>query len=167
GIDDEWQQLFRWLSMLLAIPVVLYSARPFYNAAWRSLKVRQLVMDVPVAIAITLAFSASVWATLTNTGEVYFDSVAMFTFFLLLGRYLEMRVRHRNDSYAGSMAQLIPPVATRLTGDGQELVPVKSLRAGDLILVRNGETLPSDGEVWRGSSEIVEAILTGEERPVA
>ncbi|MCK9504928.1 MAG: heavy metal translocating P-type ATPase [Porticoccaceae bacterium] len=167
GIDDEWQQLFRWLSMLLAIPVVLYSARPFYSAAWRSLKVRQLVMDVPVAIAITLAFSASVWATLTNTGEVYFDSVAMFTFFLLLGRYLEMRVRHRNDSYAGSMAQLIPPVATRLTRDGQELVPVKSLQVGDLILVRNGETLPSDGEVWRGSSEIVEAILTGEERPVA
>lgn len=167
GIDDEWQQLFRWLSLLLAIPVVLYSARPFYSAAWRSLKVRQLVMDVPVAIAITLAFSASVWATLTNTGEVYFDSVAMFTFFLLLGRYLEMRVRHRNDSYAGTMAQLIPPVATRLTAEGQELVPVKSLRAGDLVLVRNGETLPSDGEIWRGSSEIVEAILTGEERPVA
>ncbi|MEK7216937.1 MAG: HAD-IC family P-type ATPase, partial [Chloroflexota bacterium] len=157
----------RWISLLLTIPVVFYSSITFYSAAWRSLKMGHLVMDVPVSLAIILAFAASVWATLTNTGEIYYDSVGMFAFLLLLARYLEMRVRHRNEHQTASLMQLIPPVAVRIGAAGEEPVPVKSLRPGDLVLVRGGETLPCDGEVLRGASEVVEAILTGEQNPVA
>jgi len=166
GIDPHWQHILRWVSLLFASPVVLFSAKPFFSAALRSLKVRRLVMDVPVSLAILLAFAASVWGTVTNTGEVYFDSVSMFTFFLLLGRYLEMRVRHRNDSDSGNLSRLIPPVATRLLDNNDEVVPVKSLQPGDIVLVAGGETLPCDGEVVSGTSDVIEAILTGEEKPV-
>lgn len=167
SIDREWEILLRWASMMITVPVVLFSAQPFFAAAWRSIRHRHLVMDVPVSLAIGIAFAASVWATLTESGDVYFDCVTMFTFFLLLGRYLEMRVRYRNQYLAGGTRRLIPPVAVRLDDDGEMLVPVKSLRAGDRIRVDAGATIPCDGEVVRGSSAVIEAVLTGEQLPVA
>jgi len=167
GIDPEWVAILRWMSLLVTTPVVFFSAQPFFAAAWRSLKVRYLVMDVPVSLAIALAYGASVWATVTMSGEVYFDSVSMFTFLLLLGRYLEMRVRHRNQYFSGGLSRLIPPVATRLGVNGEELVPVKGLTAGDRIRVASGATIPCDGQVARGHSSVIEAVLTGEQNPVA
>ena len=167
GIEPQWQQLLRWVSLAIVTPVVLFSAQPFFRAALRSLRVGHLVMDVPVALAIALAYGASIWATVSNTGEVYFDSISMFTFFLLLGRYLEMRVRHRNEQYAGSLTRLVPPVAVRLDDNREQVVPVKALHRGDRVRVACGETIPCDGEVLAGDSDVVEAVLTGEERPVA
>lgn len=167
GAAEEWQLFLRWLSFLVATPVVLFSAAPFFQAAWRSLRARQLIMDVPVALAIGLAYTASGWATVTGGGEVYFESVTMFTFFLLVGRYLEMRTRHRNRLAYGNLAQLMPLSAHRLSDTGEETpVPVKSLQVGDRVRVRSGETFPCDGEVTDGQSEVVEALLTGESRPV-
>ena len=165
GAADEWQLFLRWLSFLLTTPVVLFSARPFFQTAWRSLRAGQLVMDVPVALAIGLAYTASAWATITDGGEVYFDSVAMFTFFLLVGRYLEMRSRHRNRLAYGNLAQLLPLSAHRLEPEGERSVPVTSLRLGDRVRVRSGETFPCDGRVVSGQSEVVEALLTGESQP--
>ncbi|WP_347331269.1 heavy metal translocating P-type ATPase [Marinimicrobium locisalis] len=168
GAAEEWQLLLRWLSFLVATPVVLFSAAPFFQAAWRSLRVGQLIMDVPVALAIGLAYLASGWATVTGGGEVYFESVAMFTFFLLVGRYFEMRTRHRNRLAYGNLAQLMPLSALRLSQSGEEeSVPVKTLKVGDRVRVRSGETFPCDGEVTDGHSEVVEALLTGESSPVA
>lgn len=167
GIDPEWVAILRWVSLLVTTPVVFFSAQPFFAAAWRSLRVRYLVMDVPVSLAIALAYAASLWATVTMSGEVYFDSVSMFTFLLLLGRYLEMRVRHRNQYFSGGLSRLIPPVATRLGINGEELVPVKGLLAGDRIRVASGATIPCDGQVARGHSSVIEAVLTGEQNPVA
>lgn len=167
GAAEEWQLFLRWLSFLVATPVVLFSAAPFFQAAWRSLRAGQLIMDVPVALAIGLAYIASGWATVTGGGEVYFESVAMFTFFLLVGRYLEMRTRHRNRLAYGNLAQLMPLSAHRLLESGdEESVPVKTLKVGDRVRVRSGETFPCDGEVIDGHSEVVEALLTGESRPV-
>ena len=166
GIDPQWQSYLRWVSLVIASPVVLFSAYPFFSSAWRNLKLRHLTMDVPVSLAIGLAFAASAWATWTGTGEVYFDSVAMFTFFLLLGRYLEMRVRHRNELSAAGLGQLLPPVATILQGDTEKSVPVKSLQPGNCIRVGVGDTIPCDGIIVNGESSIVEAVLTGEYLPV-
>lgn len=166
GIEAQWQSLLRWTSLVIATPVVLYSAQPFFSAALRSLRAGVLVMDVPVALAIGLAFAASAWATLTGTGEVYFDSVAMFTFFLLLGRYLEMRVRHRNDHLVADYARLLPDAAVRLVDGRAQTVPVRSLQIGDLVQVAAGQTLPCDGEVVSGRSSVVEAVMTGEQTPV-
>ena len=166
GMDPVWQNYLRWVSLIIALPVVLFSAYPFFHAAIRNLRIGYLTMDVPVSLAIGLAFTASCWATVSKTGEVYFDSVAMFTFFLLLGRYLEMRVRHRNDSYAEGLGQLLPPTTTKLSEEGEVSVPVKSLHVGDLIRVAEGETIPCDGKVEEGVSSVVEAVLTGEQLPV-
>jgi len=166
GMDPEWQNYLRWVSLIIALPVVMFSAYPFFQAALRNLRIGHLTMDVPVSLAIGLAFTASCWATVSHTGEVYFDSVAMFTFFLLLGRFLEMRVRHRNETYAEGLGQLLPPTTIKLSGQSEESVPVKSLQPGDLIRVAAGETIPCDGEIQDGSSSVVEAVLTGEQLPV-
>ncbi len=166
GMDPEWENYLRWVSLIIALPVVLFSSFPFFQASLRSLRVAHLTMDVPVSLAIGLAFFASCWATVTRTGEVYFDSVAMFTFFLLLGRYLEMRVRHRNDTHAEGMGQLLPPTTIRISEQGEEAVPVKALQSGDLIRIAAGDTIPCDGEIHEGASSVVEAVLTGEQLPV-
>ncbi|GAA5315591.1 MAG: heavy metal translocating P-type ATPase [Candidatus Pelagadaptatus aseana] len=164
GAEASWEAFFRWLSLIMATPVVFYSARPFFVAAWRAIKVRHLVMDVPVSLAIGGAYAASVWATLFGGGEVYFDSVSMFTFFLLTGRYLEMRARHRNGIDSSHMAQILPLTAQRWLEQEQEwqFVPLKALEAGDQVLVPAGSTMPCDGVVERGQSGVVEALLTGE-----
>ncbi|MCE3251828.1 MAG: heavy metal translocating P-type ATPase [Cellvibrio sp.] len=170
GATDFWLDFLRWLSMLVATPVVFFSAWPFFQAAARSIRMRHLVMDVPVALAIGLAYSASVWATISGTGEVYFESVSMFTLFLLVGRYVELRARHRNRLAFGNLAQLMPLTACCLRAENgceiEQSMPIKTLQAGDLVLVKAGETFPCDGRVLAGESEVVEALLTGESRPV-
>lgn len=164
GAESSWETFFRWLSLVIATPVVLYSARPFFTAAKRALLARHLVMDVPVSLAIGGAYLASVWATVMGGGEIYFDSVSMFTFFLLAGRYLEMRARHRNGVDSTHMAQLLPLTAQCWSEDKQQwdYVPLKSLKVGDRVLIAAGTTVPCDGVVYEGSSSVVEALLTGE-----
>ena len=101
GMDAQLRSFMRWISLLLTLPVVLYSASSFFVTAWRDLRRRQLSMEVPVSLAIGGAFAASIWSTLTAGSEVYFDSVCMFAFFLLASRYLEMGARHRAGEAAG------------------------------------------------------------------
>ncbi len=166
GIDAEWELLLRWAGLVLTVPVLLFSCQPFFVNGWRNLRRGHLVMDVPVALAIGLAFVASSWATVFRSGEVYFDSVTMFAFFLLLGRYFEEQARHRNEQDASDGSHLIPLAAARREGDAWHPVPVKSLRAGDVIRVAPGETIPCDGVVLSGRSSVSEAILSGESLPV-
>lgn len=168
-IDIE--TLIRWASLFLTLPVVLYSSAPFFKGAWRDLKLRRVGMDVPVALGIGVAFMASVWATLTRSGEVYFDSVTMFVFFLLGGRYLEMTARQKAVSVSEALAKLLPAFCQRLPGFPEnrepEQVVVSELKPGDVVLVRPGDTIPADGRVLEGRSNANEALLTGESRPVA
>lgn len=166
GMEPVWENYLRWVSLIIALPIVLFSAYPFFQGAIRVLRVGDLTMDVPVSLAIGLAFVASCWATISKTGTVYFDSVAMFTFLLLLSRYLEMRVRHRNDSRAEGLGQLLPVATVRLSAEGETTVPVKTLQPGDRIRVAAGETIPCDGEISEGNSSVIEAVLTGEQLPI-
>ena len=166
----EAEQLMRWASLVLTVPVIFYSAAPFFGGAWRDFRLRRVGMDVPVALGIDAAFVASVWATLRGEGEVYFDSVTMFVFFLLGGRYLEMTARQRAVSVTEALARLMPALATRVAGypaqrEGEQVV-AGDLRAGDIVLVRPGETVPADGCVREGVSSTDEALLTGESAPV-
>ncbi|MBY6192116.1 heavy metal translocating P-type ATPase [Microbulbifer agarilyticus] len=163
GIDVQFEQFFRWVSLVVATPVVCYAAQPFFAAAWRALRSGHLIMDVPVSLAIGLAYGASVYATVFETGEVYFESVSMFTFFLLLGRFVEMRARHRAGLASGGLAQLLPLAALRRGERGElESVPVAALVVGEHILLRPGDTVPVDGVVTEGASGVDESILTGE-----
>lgn len=175
GASGDWLSYWRWISLIIATPVVFFSAKPFFVSAWRALQNRHLVMDVPVSLAIAFAYSASVWATISQSGEVYFDSVSMFTFFLLLGRYLEMRTRHKNRLGMSRFAQLLPLTATRIrlhssaeTGDREhEVIPLRALVKGDQVVVAEGDILPCDGVVANGVTRVDEALLTGEGHPVA
>jgi Cu2+-exporting ATPase len=170
GMDPQWSSFFRWVSLVVATPVVLFSAQPFWSAAWKNIKQKHLTMEVPVSLAIVLAYIASVWATMTGMGEVYFDSVSMFTFFLLLGRYLEMRTRFRNHQHTHGVTRLLPLVARRVSAhDHQQVdtIVLAELKLGDLVQVVAGDTIPCDGEVIEGSSAVVEALLTGEAEPVS
>jgi Cu2+-exporting ATPase len=169
-MTDDIRLLLRWASLILTIPVVGYSAWPFFIGAWRDLKRRTLGMDVPVALGVGTAFIASVTSTFSGHGEVYYDSVTMFIFLLLTGRFLEMNARRRAGAAVEELVKLIPAATTRLPNwpaRDEEQVPVARLTVGDHILVRPGETLPADGEVVEGDSAVSEAMLTGESLPVS
>jgi Cu2+-exporting ATPase len=168
GIADHYRDFIRIFSLVVATAVVFYSARPFFEAAWRSIKNRSLGMDVPVSLAIGLAYSASCWATFSGGSDVYFDSVAMFTFFLLGSRFLEMRARQRNHLLSQGLAALKPRYAWRVPGEDQQAVqiPIGEINSGDTILVKPGEVLPADGVITRGDSSVDESAFSGEYLPV-
>jgi P-type Cu2+ transporter len=163
------EQLMRWASMLLTLPVIFYSAAPFFSHAWRDLKLRRVGMDVPVALGVGSAFVASVWATLTVSGEVYFDSVVMFVFFLLGGRFLEMVARQKAARGVEALARALPAFASRYSlypGGELERVAVNDLIAGNVVLVSPGEIIPADCTVIDGASSVDESLLTGESRAI-
>jgi Cu2+-exporting ATPase len=162
-------QLMRWSSLVLTTPVVLYSAAPFFRNAWRDLKLRRVGMDVPVAIGVGAAFAASAWATVSGVGEVYFDSVTMFVFFLLTGRYFELMARQRAARGVEAVALAIPALANRYRtwpATAVDACAVADLHIDDVVLVRPGEVVPADGTVIDGETQVDESLLTGESRPV-
>ena len=167
GMEADIRELLRLVSMLVSVPVALYGGWPFYVGAWQAIRARGVSMDVPVSIGIVLAFFASVWNALRGHGEVYFDSVTMFVFFLSLGRYVEMIARHRAGSVADALARLAPVSARRVRGSAVEDVKAIELQPGDDILVRTGEVFPADGEVSEGDGRVDESMLTGESTAIA
>ncbi|MDP1673297.1 MAG: heavy metal translocating P-type ATPase [Burkholderiales bacterium] len=168
AMTPDIEQLMRLASFVLTLPVALWSAIPFYDGAWRDLRRRRVGMDVPVTLGIVIAFAASVYATWTASGDVYFDSVSMFVFLLLGARFLEMEARAKAVRTQERLVRLVPATAERILKDGSgERVAAAALRPGDLLRVRPGEAIPADGIVVEGSSKADEALLTGESRPVA
>lgn len=167
GIAQQYQSLLRWVSMLVASFVVLYSARPFFIVAFRHLRQGALVMDLPVALAIGLAWLASVWATLSDSGQVYFDSVVMFTFFLLLGRFLEQRVRQRHALAWVDLEASLPAAVQVWRDDNWSTLPRQQLQPDDLILLRPGKTICADAVVTEGDSAVREDSFNGEYLPRA
>ena len=162
-MDPRMQDFFRLVSMLVSIPVALYSGWPFYTGAWHALRARSVSMDVPVTLGILGAFVASAWHALTGQGDVYFDSVTMFVFFLALGRYVEMVARHRAGSVADALARLAPVTARRVRDGQAEDVQAIELALGDEILVRTGEVFAADGTVVdEAEGRVDESMLTGE-----
>ncbi|WP_421229876.1 heavy metal translocating P-type ATPase [Aeromonas jandaei] len=166
SVEDEFMVYFKWISLLLSTPIMIYSAQPFYINAWRSLKQGHLSMDVSVSLALIGAFIASMWATVFNTGEVYYDSITMFVFFLLLGRFLELRARRKASESSSNLARLVPIMATLIDQDGEREVAAKTLQVGDRVRVLAGATLPADGVIVAGEASLNEAMLTGEQLPL-
>jgi Cu2+-exporting ATPase len=166
-MDLATRAAMRWLGLLVATPVVLYSARPFFAGAWRALRARTLGMDVPVALAIALIYGASIVEALRGGGEVYFDSVSMFVFFLLLGRHLEMRARHRAGHLADAMTRLVPACADRIGADGAiERIGALELVSGDRVQIAQGERIPADGVLQSAACRVDESLLSGESAAV-
>jgi len=170
-IEPRFLWVLHWASFLLTLPVMLYSAQPFYRGAWRDLKARRVGMDTPVAIGILTAFGASSWALFQHIAQgVYFDSVSMFVFLLLGGRYLEGIARRKAGEALESLVKLIPAFAHHLADWPQsrtsEEISVSTLSPGMALLIRPGETIPADGVILDGQSASNESLLTGESRPI-
>lgn len=170
-LSADIDTLLRWASLLLTVPVVLIAARPFLRGAWRDLRMGRLGMDVPIALAIVITFIASTWATLAQTGAVWFDSLTMFVFFLLGARYLELLVRNRAARQVEALTQRAPASAVRLTAfpamQPQEEVASAALQPGEHVLIMTGALAPADGTVMQGHGAFDESALTGESQPVA
>ena len=167
-MDEATRSFFRWIGFLVATPVVLYSGRPFFAGALRSLRAQRMGMDVPVAIAVAAIYGASLVVALRGGAEVYFESVTMFVFFLLCGRYVEMRARHRAGDLSDAVARLMPAFADRRLDDGSlARVAIADLVAGMRIRVADGDAVPADGRLESDACLVDESLLTGESTPVA
>ncbi len=171
-ITPDIQSLLRWASWMMSLPVVLFSCRPFFSSALRDLGRRSISMDLPVALGIAITFAVSTAATFEPDGwwgqEVYFDSLTMFVFFLLTGRWMEQGLRSRTAGSLESLMQRLPDHVERLlVSGGFERVTVRRLHAGDVVRVLPGDAFPVDGTIVRGDTFADEALLTGESRPVA
>lgn len=169
GMEQSYEVFFRWLNLLLTLPVMLYCAPVFFRSAWKDLTHKQVGMNVPVSLAIGIAFIASAFATVTGEGELYYDSVVMFVFFLLASRFFEWMARKRGAQSVERLAHALPVMANRLdkASHQPERVVASALLVGDRVLIKPGESIPADGRVLQGSSNIDESILNGESRPVA
>ncbi len=169
SIEPDLEQLMRWASLVLTLPAVMYSALPFFQDAWRDIKVRTPGMDVPVALGITAAFIGSTWSTITGSGDVYFDSVTMFIFLLLASRYVELVARRRAAASLEKLQYALPESAHLMTGfpDNRTttIVAASTLRAGDHILCKPGEAIAVDSVIVDGITTIDFSLLTGESCP--
>jgi len=166
GAEDATRDMFHWISAMIALPVIAFSAQPFFLNAWSALKAGRLNMDVPISLAILLAAGMSLYETARSGEYAYFDAAVALTFFLLAGRYLDFRTRATARSAAQELAALEVPRALKLIGGAEVTVPVAELAPGDLIRVVPGARLPADGEIVAGRSEIDRSLLTGETLPV-
>lgn len=161
------RRFFLMLSMVIATVVYFYAGKSFVKNALRDVKNKHLGMDVPVALSISLAYFASVYLSFEGQGHVYFDSLSMFVFFLLVGRHVEQRIKQQSLNARNALTALVPVSAVRELADGrQENVPLKRIKKGDVLVVKSGDTLAADGMILAGHGQCNEAILTGESRPV-
>jgi len=170
-ITPDMLQLLRWASWVLSLPVILFSCTPFFAAAWHDLKQRRIGMDLPVAMGMLGTFVVSSLGTFEPAGpfgaEVYFDSLTMFVFFLLLGRWMELRMRDRTAGALEAVLNRLPDSVRRRTAQaGWERVSIRRLAVGDVVEVLPGEAFPGDGTVLAGQTQVDEALLTGESRPL-
>ncbi len=170
-LAPDLRQLLNWGSWLLSLPVMVFAAGPFFSSAWRGLQQRRIGMDVPVALGVLVTFVASTGATFDPAGvfghEVYFDSLTMFVSFLLAGRLLEVRARHRVAQVLETALDGMPETALRLDDQGQaERVSVQRLVPGDRVRVPVGQAFPADATLAEGSTRADESLLTGESVPV-
>lgn len=165
-MDAVTQEFFHRLSAVIAIPAIAYAGQPFFRSALSALAARRLNMDVPISLAVILATAMSVFQMLKGSEQVYFDAAITLMFFLLIGRWLDQRLRTRAQGEAQNLLSLQGGLATLVDKDGkQSSVPAHALAPGDVILVAAGERVPADGHVLTGKGDINQSLITGESTP--
>ena len=166
GMSPATHALFHWLSALIALPAIVYAGQPFFSSAWSALKHRALNMDVPISLGVVLASGMSLFQTMRGGDDVYFDAAITLLFFLLIGRYLDQRMRSRAQGAAQNLIGMISTTATMITEDGElRRLPAAALEAGMKVLVPVGERVPADGRLLSATGEVDDSILTGESLP--
>ncbi|MCW5920933.1 MAG: heavy metal translocating P-type ATPase metal-binding domain-containing protein [Saprospiraceae bacterium] len=169
GLDaatDTWfAKVFGYLNIVLALPVLLFSARDYLTSAWHGIQARHLNIDVPLALGIVVLFGRSVWEILTHTGAGYMDSFAGLIFLLLTGKWFQQHT-WQQLSFERDYKSYFPVAATVKNGDAETSVPVQRLVPGDIIVVRSHEIIPADGILLKGSARVDYSFVTGEAVPV-
>ncbi|MEZ5498713.1 MAG: cation-translocating P-type ATPase [Steroidobacteraceae bacterium] len=167
-MGEQMTQILRIAGLVITTPVLLYSGQPFLSGAWQALRHGRASMDVTVALALVLAYLASIYNTVTASGDVYFDSIAMFIFFLSLGRYAEMLIRHGNLSAHEALSRTLPATVLLVADDGTtSRVNLAEVKAGMRLRIPAGAVVPVDGELLSASAALDESLLTGESLAVA
>ena len=169
GADrGEFRTLFHWVGFALATPTIIYSGQPFFTGAWSGLRSFHLSMDLPIAIGASITYLYSLFVTLAQsaTGEVYYDTVVNFLFVILVGRYLEAISKRQAVASTQRLLDLQPRVATVLRDGEERVLPIRSVRLDEIVIVRPGDKIPVDGLVIHGHSTVDEAMLSGESKPV-
>ncbi|MFQ5653095.1 MAG: heavy metal translocating P-type ATPase, partial [Planctomycetota bacterium] len=166
GMEARFESFFRWISLLLSVPVVIWGGGVFLRGAWGALKSRMLHIDLPISIGIVTGFLWGATNTIRGEGQIYFDSVTLLIFLLLAGRLLQRLGQRRAREAADLLSSFTPRSARRIETDGVREVPLEVLVPGDRVRVRSGETIPGDGLVVRGRTALDASVLTGEPRPV-
>lgn len=161
-----WVVIGRWTGLIATSAILAYSGQEFFVSARIELKHRRLGMDIPIVLGLSVALIGSVYATMTQSGEVYYDSIVMLVFFLLLARYTELRGRASAATALDRMTRVVPQTAQRLDVSGSMEVPSVELQVGERVVLRPGERVPVDAEIEVGSSYFNESLLTGEPVPV-
>ncbi len=166
--DMEFRGYFHWLEFLFAVAIILYSAKPFFLGAYKSLKAKNVGMDVSISLGILTTFFYSLWVTVVpdHPGNVYFDTLIDFVFLLLIGRYLEAIYKNKAVDSTKRLLGLQSKVARLKTDEGVDVVPVRRLVAGDLVVVKPGDKIPVDGKVVDGRSSVDESMMSGESAEV-
>jgi Cu2+-exporting ATPase len=168
GMAAGTRDLFHWISALIAIPVIAYAGQPFFRSAWEAIRTGRTNMDVPISLAVILAPSISLVETFGGGAHAYFDSAVTLLFFLLIGRYLDRRVRARARLAVEQLTALNGTAATVIDDDGRTRdVPPTAVQPGMRVLVAAGARIPVDGTIESGASDLDLSILTGESSPVA
>ncbi|TNF39050.1 MAG: cation-translocating P-type ATPase, partial [Gammaproteobacteria bacterium] len=165
GADEgEFRSMFHWIGFVLATPTLLYSGWPFYKGAWTGLRQMHLTMDLPIAIgaSVTYLYSCYVMITGSQIGEVYFDTVVNFMFVILVGRFLEAKSKRHAVAATQRLLDLQPRVATLIKDGESRIVPIRTIKPGDIVLVKAGDKIPVDGLILEGESAIDESMLSGE-----
>ncbi|MDO8723874.1 MAG: heavy metal translocating P-type ATPase [Syntrophales bacterium] len=165
GIDRETRLLLEIIAMALTVPVIFYSGMPFIRNTIRGLRRLYFNMDSLIAVGSVSAFAYSIWQMFRG-GEVYFDTSSMIITLVLLGRYIETSAKGKAYRTIEMLAEMMPKEARLITGQGQEFMPLESVKKGALVQMKPGERVPLDGIVISGESEIDESIVTGESKPV-
>jgi Cu2+-exporting ATPase len=167
-MDEIYRQFFRWISALLGVSCLAFPGAVFFRSAVAAIRVRRINLDVPIALALLAGGIAGAINVVLNRGEIYFDTLSVLVFLLLIGRF----VQFRQQRYADDSVELLfslAPATCRIIGEGGSVqeMPIESLAPGDLIEVRSGETIAGDGIVESGNSSVLQALLTGESLPIA
>lgn len=166
-MDTVTREFFHRLSALIALPAIVYAGQPFFTSALSALKARRLNMDVPISLAVILATAMSTFQMLKGSEQVYFDAAITLLFFLLIGRWLDQRLRTRAQGEAQNLLSLQGGMATLIGAGGKwRSVPAHALEAGDTILVAAGERVPADGIILSGGGDIDQSLITGESDPL-
>lgn len=165
---DETRDFFHYAGFALATPTLLFSGLPFFKGAWSGLKRLHLTMDLPIAIGALATYLYSSYITIMKpaVGEVYFETVVIFLFIILVGRHLEMSSRNKALNATSRLMELQPKSASVIREGKEEMVSIRAVKPGDLVIIRPGERVSVDGTVVHGESQVDESIITGESRPV-